>query len=108
MTYHVLVHATGEFVTVTARDRPHIMVFHDHRLSMRCLDGLTRAWPDIGAMMLVRLAAVRRTDALEQLRSAPEMPPDMTFLFVDDMLFLDLVEDIARLARNSLESETTP
>ncbi|MFI7609540.1 hypothetical protein ACIBTV_31110 [Micromonospora sp. NPDC049366] len=99
MRYHLIGLTSGEFLTVRANDRPHILVFHDMQLAVRCMDTVCRAWPESGAALLLTMEAPSRAEVEDSLRSTPGIPADLTVLFVDNPLFLDLVEELARLSR---------
>ncbi|MEU7802505.1 hypothetical protein AB0B10_24915 [Micromonospora arborensis] len=99
MTYHLLGLLSGGFLTVWANDRPHILVFHDMQLAMRCMNTAVHAWPESGPVLLLTMEAPSRAKAEGALRSTPDMPADLTILFADNPLFLDLVEDLARLSQ---------
>jgi hypothetical protein len=102
MSYHVLGRLHGGLVTIQAQDRPHILVFHDNWLAMRCMDALVRISPEQAPLLLARIGADDRAGAVAWIRSYPEMPPGVSILFADDPLFLDLVEDLGRLARQQV------
>ncbi|NEA24564.1 hypothetical protein [Actinomadura bangladeshensis] len=99
MSYHVLGRLHGGMVTIQAQDRPHILVFHDGLLAMRYMEAFLRVWPEHAPLLLTRIDVDDREHVVEWIRSLPEMPPGISILFADDLLFLDLVEDLGQLVR---------
>jgi hypothetical protein len=98
VTYYILGRLFGGFVTIHANCRQHVLVFHDKQLALRCMNAAIGG-PDLGPVAMLALPMTSREDAVSWLWSTPEMPADLSILFADDPLFLDLVEDIAHLSR---------
>lgn len=83
-------------------------MFLDALLAMRCIGAVVTIWPDSAPVTVMQLDQPSREHVGGWIRSVPGIPPDISVLFADDTLFLDLVHELARLSRSNSTTQVTP